>query len=51
MTMEVICWLCTHGHLVKYELCSGGNLSGAFSVKGDSCAGDSLPYEEWEQIA
>lgn len=28
-----------------------GNLFGAATVKGDSCAGDSLPYEEWEHIA
>lgn len=32
----------THIHYGNYDLCvfGGGNLSGAVTVKGDSCAGD-----------
>lgn len=45
---------CTHTHthrekyFINYELhyVSEGESLGAVTVKGDSCAGDSLPYEE-----
>lgn len=40
---------CTDTH--RNACVFGGESLGAVTVKGDSCAGNSLPYEEWEQIA
>lgn len=45
-----MCVGCTHIHLVNDELFYGGGPLWSGYSKGDSCAGDSLPYEEWEQI-